>query len=166
MTDKSHPHLANPYVSLVDVFDAPANIRTTRARVVKDETDLSADMVIDLDEFKKSWGVFSKGSLSQLLNWNNIVTAGSAVVTCLTLLSDEAKVSKRSTYEEVLSLAAYPTSDVNLFLWGLTPEQAEEKITKIYKAVCDSVSWDVTCVHTKHTVSMHYVCKLACLAIY
>jgi hypothetical protein len=51
--------------------------------------------------------------------------------------------------------AAYPTSDVDLFLWGMTPEQAEVKINAIYEAVRDSVPWDVTCVWTKHTVSIH-----------
>ncbi|KAJ7165671.1 ankyrin repeat protein [Mycena crocata] len=170
-TDKTHVRLSNPYVGLVDVFDAPADIRTTRARVVKDETDLSAQYVMplseinrrkegtpsivsDIDEFKKNWGVFSEGSLSQLLDWNNVVAAGGAVLACLTPLSDEAKVSKRSMRKYYHS-AAYPTSDVDLFLWGLTPEQAEVKITKIYEAVRDSVPWDVTCVRTKHTVSIH-----------
>ncbi|KAJ7499894.1 ankyrin repeat protein, partial [Mycena latifolia] len=170
-TNKAHPRLNSPYVGLVDVFDAPADIRTTRARVVKDETDLSAQyvmplseinrrkegspsMVADIDEFKKNWGVFSEGSLSQLLDWNNVVAAGGAVLACLTPLSDAAKVSKRSMRKYYHS-AAYPTSDVDLFLWGLTSEQAEVKITKIYEAVRDSVPWDVTCVRTKHTVSIH-----------
>ncbi|KAF7354601.1 Ankyrin repeat protein [Mycena sanguinolenta] len=170
-TEKTHARLSNPLVGLVDVFDAPVELRTTRARVVKDETDLSAkyvmplselnrrkegtpSMVSDLDEFKKNWGVFSEGSLSQLLDWNNVVAAGGSVLACLTPLSDVAKVSKRSMRKYYHS-AAYPTSDVDLFLWGLTPEQAEVKITKIYEAVRDSVPWDVTCVRTKHTVSIH-----------
>ncbi|KAF8169052.1 hypothetical protein K438DRAFT_1730433 [Mycena galopus ATCC 62051] len=169
--EKTHARLRNPHVGLVDVFDAPAELRTTRARVVKDETDLSAKYVMplsemnrrkegtpsivsDIDEFKKNWGVFSEGSLSQLLDWNNVVAAGGAVLACLTPLSDEAKASKRSMRKYYHSVA-YPTSDVDLFLWGLTPEQAEVKITKIYEAVRDSVPWDVTCVRTKHTVSIH-----------
>ncbi|KAJ7661416.1 ankyrin repeat protein [Mycena polygramma] len=170
-TDKAHARLANPYVGLVDIFDAPADIRTTRARVVKDEIDLSAQyvmplselnrrkegtpsMVSDLDEFQKNWAVFSEGSLSQLFDWNNVVAAGGSVLACLTPLSEEAKVSKRSMRKYYHSVA-YPTSDVDLFLWGMTPEQAEMKITKIYEAVRDSVPWDVTCVRTKHTVSIH-----------
>ncbi|KAJ7166058.1 ankyrin repeat protein [Mycena filopes] len=154
-TDKTHARLSNPYVGLVDVFDAPADIRTTRARVVKDEDDLSAQYHgPDIDEFKKNWGVFSEGSLSQLFDWSNVVAAGGAVLACLTPLSEEAKVSKRSMRKYYHS-AAYPTSDVDLFLWGMTPEQAEVKITKIYEAVRDSVPWDVTCVRTKHTVSIH-----------
>lgn len=138
-TDKTHPRLSNPYVGLVDIFDAPVDIRTTRARVVEDEADLSAHYVMplsainrradgapstvsDISEFKKNWSVFSEGSLSQLFDWSNVVAAGGAVLACLTPLSEEAKESKRAMRKYYHSVA-YPTSDVDLFLWGLTPEQ-------------------------------------------
>ena len=49
----------------------------------------------------------------------------------------------------------YPTSDIDLFLYGLTPSQAEKKMLTIYEAVRDSVPQDVTCVRTKHAVSIH-----------
>ncbi|KAK7026570.1 hypothetical protein R3P38DRAFT_2442589, partial [Favolaschia claudopus] len=49
-TDTANARLSNPIVGLVDVFDAPVDIRTTRARVVKDETDLSAKYVMPLSE--------------------------------------------------------------------------------------------------------------------
>ena len=192
-TDQTNARLSSPYVGLVDVFDAPDDIRTTRARVVKDEEDLSAkyvmplsetnrrkegtpSMVADLEEFQKNWAIFTEGSLSQLIDWNNVVAAGGSVLACLTPLSDTAKVSKRAIRKYYHS-AAYPTSDVDLFLWGMTSEQvrffvefgsdwrpqplhsvqAEVKINAIYEAVRDSVPWDVTCVRTKHTVSIH--CK-------
>ena len=138
-TDKTNARLSSPYVGLVDVFDAPDDIRTTRARVVKDEEDLSAkyvmplsetnrrkegtpSMVADLEEFQKNWAIFTEGSLSQLIDWNNVVAAGGSVLACLTPLSDTAKVSKRAIRKYYHS-AAYPTSDVDLFLWGLTSEQ-------------------------------------------
>ncbi|KAF8987598.1 hypothetical protein BDQ17DRAFT_1435523 [Cyathus striatus] len=155
-TDKSNSRLANPYVGLVDVFAAPASIRTTRARVISpDGSNLNtkyvcplteenrrkegdACMVDSLDEFKKNWAIFTEGSLSQLLDWNNVIASGGSVLACLTPLPDE-----------------YPASDVDLFLWGMNAEQAEKKIVQIYEAVRDSVPWDVTCVRTKHTVSIH-----------
>uniref|UniRef100_A0A8H7XIV8 Ankyrin repeat protein n=1 Tax=Psilocybe cubensis TaxID=181762 RepID=A0A8H7XIV8_PSICU len=170
-TDKKNARLANPYVGLVDVFDAPATIRTTRARVVNDKEDLSAKYVMpvadenrreegtpstvaDLEEFKKNWAIFTEGSLSQLINWNNVVAAGGSVLACLTPLHESDKTSKRAIRKYYHS-NAYPTSDVDLFLWGLNPEQAEAKIKEIYEAVRDSVPWDVTCIRTKHTVSIH-----------
>ncbi|KAF8164738.1 hypothetical protein B0H34DRAFT_686396 [Crassisporium funariophilum] len=169
-TDRGNTRLSNPHVGLVDVFEGPDAIRTTRARVVDGSTDLTAkyvmplsevnrrkegapSMVADLEEFKKNWSVFTEGSLSQLLDWNNVVAAGGAVLACLTPLKDTSKVSKRAIRKFYHS-AAYPASDVDLFLYGMTPEQAEAKIVAIYEAVRDSVPWDVTCVRTKHTVSI------------
>ncbi|KAF9460934.1 hypothetical protein BDZ94DRAFT_1264751 [Collybia nuda] len=170
-TDKANARLNDPFVGLVDVFAAPADIRTTRARVVVDDEDLSRKYVMplstnnrrqegapcivnDLEEFKKNWSVFSEGSLSQLFDWSNLVAAGGAVLACLTPLSDTAKESKRAMRKYYHS-AAYPTSDVDLFLWGMDTAQAEKKINAIYEAVRDSVPWDVTCVRTKHTISIH-----------
>ncbi|RXW15843.1 hypothetical protein EST38_g10015 [Candolleomyces aberdarensis] len=170
-SDRGNVRLQDPHVGLVDVFDAPVDVRTTRARIVKDDDDMIAkhilpvnkkarrpegapSMVDSLDEFEKNWAIFTEGSLSQLLDWNNVIAAGGSVLACLTPLKEGNKVSKRATRKHYHSVA-YPTSDVDLFLWGLTPEQAEAKIIQIYEAVCDSVPWDVTCIRTKHTVSIH-----------
>jgi hypothetical protein len=134
-TDKTNTRLNDPYVGLVDVFAAPPEIRTTRARVVKDDQDLSAKyvmplsesdrrkegdpcMVNNLEEFKKNWSIFTEGSLSQLLDWSNVVAAGGAVQACVGPLSDATKESKRNIRKHYHS-SAYPTSDVDLFLWGL-----------------------------------------------
>jgi hypothetical protein len=169
--DKSNARLADPYVGLVDVFDAPADIRTTRARVVANENELNAKyvmpltadrrrkegapaMVESLDDFKKNWSLFSEGSLAQLLDWSNVIAAGGSVQACLAPVPSEAKASKR-TLRKYFHSHAFPTSDVDLFLYGLTPEQAEVKINSIYEAVRDSIPWDVTCIRTKHTVSIH-----------
>ncbi|KAH6890099.1 ankyrin repeat protein [Coprinopsis sp. MPI-PUGE-AT-0042] len=170
-TDRTNTRLSDPYVGLVDVFAAPEDIRKARTRVVANDEDLTAKyvmpldaekrkaegeptMVADLDEFKKNWAIFTEGSLSQLLDWNNVIAAGGSVLGCLAPLDEKHKVSKRAIRKHYHS-AAYPTSDVDLFLWGLTPEEAERKIVKIYEAVRDSIPWDVTCIRTKHTVSIH-----------
>lgn len=169
--DKTNMRLKDPHVGLVDVFEAPADIRTTRARVVAGEQGLAArhimplteqqrhkegspSMVQTLDEFRKNWTIFTEGSLSQLLDWSNVVAAGGAVQACLAPLPEKAKVSKRAIRKHYHSYA-YPASDVDLFLYGLTPAQAEVKINAIYEAVRDSIPWDVTCVRTKHTISIH-----------
>jgi len=138
-TDKANKRLKDPFVGLVDVFEAPADIRITRARVVADDQDLSAkyvmplpeadrrkegepSMVSDLEEFKKNWAIFTEGSLSQLFDWSNVVAAGGAVLACLSPLSAAIKESKR-TLRKYYHSVAYPTSDIDLFLWGMDVEQ-------------------------------------------
>jgi hypothetical protein len=69
-----------------------------------------------------------------------------------------AKNSKRAL-RKWFHTTAFPTSDVDLFLWGLTPAQAEVKLQAIFEAVRDAVPWDVTCVRTKHAVSIHCACS-------
>jgi len=147
-TDRQNAVLGNPHVGLVNVFDAPDAIRTTRARVVQDKADLSAKhvmplslenrrkegtpaMVFDLEEFKKNWAIFTEGSLSQLVDWNNVVAAGGSVLACLTPLEEENKISKRAIRKHYHS-NAYPTSDVDLFLWGMNPEQVYFYFLSLY----------------------------------
>ena len=170
-TDKSNPRIQGLHVGLVDVFDAPDIIRKTHARVVVDEADLSArhihplqedrrrkdgepSMVTSLDEFKKNWAIFTEGSLSQLVDWSNVIAVGGAVQACLAPVPASATVSKRALRKHFHN-NAFPTSDVDLFMYGLSPEQAEAKMQVIYEAVRDSVPWDVTCVRTRNTVSIH-----------
>lgn len=146
-TDKNNARLSDPYVGLVNVFSAPAEIRTTRERIIIDEVDLSAKYVMplssdkrrkegapsmadDIEEFKKNWSIFSEGSLSQLLDWNNVVVAGGSVLACLLPVPEDSKVSKRAMRKYYHS-AAYPTSDIDIFLWGLTPEQVSPGTTEI-----------------------------------
>lgn len=169
--DRGNSRLQDPYVGLVDVFAAPAEIRKTRARVVQTEADMDAmyvmplsedrrrkegapAMVDNLQEFKQNWAIFTEGSLSQLTDWSNIVVAGGAVQACLAPVPESAKASKRTLRKHFHS-QAFPSSDVDLFLYGMTPEQAEVKMNTIYEAVRDSIPWDVTCIRTKHTVSIH-----------
>ncbi|KAI9433857.1 hypothetical protein H4582DRAFT_1982964 [Lactarius indigo] len=170
-TDKGNPRLSDIHVGLVDVFAAPDDIRITRARVVKDDADRDAQhimalpsslrreegspaMVENLEAFKKNWGIFTENSLSQLTDWSNVIAAGGSVQACLMPLPKAAMGSKRAMRKHFHE-KAFPSSDVDLFLYGLTIEEAERKIVTIYEAVRDSVPWEVTCVRTKHTVSIH-----------
>lgn len=147
--DPANLRLKDPHVGLVDVFDAPQDIRTTRARVVRDEFDLNEKyimplsetrrrkegtpaMAVDLEEFKSNWAIFTENSLS-LLDWSNVVAAGGSVLACLAPVPDASKESKRSL-RKYFHTNAFPTSDVDLFLYGMTAEQAEAKIVAIYKS--------------------------------
>jgi len=188
-TDKGNPRLKDIHVGLVDVFVAPRDIRTTRARVTggidrdaqyvmplpdpQRRKEGSPAMVDNLEAFKKNWSVFTENSLSHLSDWSNVVAAGGSVQACLMPLPKAATASKRAMRKHYHE-KAFPSSDVDLFLYGLTPQEvrhtlffiapfadtfsfgkAERKIITIYEAVRDSVPWDVICVRTKHTISIH-----------
>ena len=201
-TDKGNARLSDIHVGLVDVFAAPSDIRTTRARVIKDDADRDAQhvmalpsslrreegtpaMVENLEAFKKNWNIFTENSLSQLADWSNVIAAGGSVQACLMPLPKAAAGSKRAM-RKYFHEKAFPSSDVDLFLYGLTVEEvcyvfpsaivfisnhdclgkAERKVITIYEAVRDSVPWDVTCVRTKHTVSIHCERYMALISLF
>ena len=138
-TDKGNARLEDIHVGLVDVFAAPRDIRTTRARVVTGDADRDAQyvmplpdsqrrkegspsMVDNLEAFKKNWSVFTENSLSQLSDWSNVVAAGGSVQACLMPLPKAATASKRAMRKHYHE-RAFPSSDVDLFLYGLTPQE-------------------------------------------
>src|SRR6266853_295696 len=92
-TDKGNARLKDIHVGLVDIFAAPHDIRTTRARVVNGDADRDAQyvmplsdalrrkegspaMIDNLEAFKKNGSVFTEKSLSQLSEWSNVIAAG------------------------------------------------------------------------------------------
>jgi hypothetical protein len=52
-TDKDNVRLRDPFVGLVDVFAAPAAIRTTRQRIVNNDEELTYKHVMPLPESKR-----------------------------------------------------------------------------------------------------------------
>ncbi|KIO24998.1 hypothetical protein M407DRAFT_211285 [Tulasnella calospora MUT 4182] len=173
-TDRENARLKDPYVGLVDIFgENTERIKKIHARTVTDEDDLRKHHVMPLDdearkkdgelsmapsleEFKTRWAIFSEGALSQLTNWDNVVAAGGSVLACLAPLPEHVvKQGSKRAIRKYFHSEAYPASDVDLFLYGLTPEKAEEKCLEIYNAVRDSVPWEVCAIRTKNAVSIH-----------
>ena len=169
--DRDNTRLANLHVGLIDIFDVPDGLRKTRARIVKDDVDLTAKHVFplpqarrrkdgepcmseNLKEFKENWNIFTEGSFSQFSDWNNVVAAGGSILACLLPVPLNARGTK-CALREYFHSSAFPSSDVDLFLYDLTPEQAEDKMKQIYEAIRSSVPWEVTCVRTKNAVTIH-----------
>jgi hypothetical protein len=82
----------------------------------------SPAMVDSLEAFKKNWSVFAENSLSQLSDWNNVIVAGGSVQACLMPLPKAATASKRAMRKHYHE-KAFPSSDVDLFLYGLTTQE-------------------------------------------
>lgn len=172
--DGQNPILDNPYVNTLPLFTEVSGLITTRARNPALETveersryivplpdekrrkDGSPAIVASLAEFQRNFSIFSEASLAEM-DWSNVVAAGSSVINCLLPIPEEYKVNKRKLrqyFHEVFC----PASDVDLFLYGLTEEEAIEKIKAIEEAVRDTLLKDLTVVRTKYaiTIASHY----------
>lgn len=109
-------------------------------------------VVSTIHEFKTNFDVFCEGSLRGL-DWNNVIVAGSAVTS--TVLPVPAKYAQsRGGLRRFFHEDYVPTSDVDLFLYGLSEQQAIEKIREIEKSVRNSTASEILTVRTKNAVTI------------
>lgn len=170
--DPSHALVKDNYANIVPVFDnanGSTDIRV-RARNLNSEApeqkekyilplsddkrrkDGSPAVVPSLAEFQNNFALFTEGALSDL-DWSNVVAAGSAVVTSLLPVPEKYRNSKRGLrqfYHEEFA----PASDVDLFLYGLTEEQAIEKIKHIEDKIRNTILYETTTIRTKNTITI------------
>jgi ankyrin repeat protein len=163
-----HPAIAKPNV--VPIFEGREQELKIRARNLAVESEAESQcylmplkkadrkaqgapaVVQSLKEFQTNFQLFSESSLVDM-DWSNVVVAGSAVVTSLLPVPEKHNTSKRALREYYHQKLA-PASDVDLFLYGLTEEQAVEKIKQIEQRIRDSILTETTTVRTKNAVTI------------
>ncbi|KAK5990707.1 hypothetical protein PT974_08976 [Cladobotryum mycophilum] len=168
--DHQNPILNDPYINVVPLFTQDTKHITTRARNLEFESEEEKSRYImalpddkrrphgspatvgSLSEFQKNFNIFSESSLAEL-DWSNVVAGGSSVINTLLPVPEEFNTNKRKL-REYYHQKFCPASDVDLFLYGLTHDQAIEKIKKIEQAIRDSILSEVTVVRTKHAITI------------
>ncbi|KAF2964674.1 hypothetical protein GQX73_g8909 [Xylaria multiplex] len=168
--ERNNSLLDDPYINVLPLFTENTPAIQTRARNLDSETQAQKDKYImplpddkrrpngspavveSLKEFRHNFSVFSESSLSDM-EWDNVVAAGSSVVNCLLPVPPEYKKSKRAL-REYYHEKFCPASDVDLFLYGLTEEQAIQKIKDIEARIRDAILSEVTVVRTKNAITI------------
>ncbi|KAJ5690610.1 hypothetical protein N7462_005002 [Penicillium macrosclerotiorum] len=169
--DPSHPLVKDNHANIVPLYtDAGATDIRIRARDLTTETaeqkekyiltlpdeirrpSGSTATVSSLAEFQNNFALFTEAALSDL-DWSNVVAAGSAVVTSLLPVPDKYRNSKRGLRQYYHEKFA-PASDVDLFLYGLTEEQAIEKIKQIENKIRNTILYETTTIRTKNTITI------------
>ena len=163
-----HPSTATP--SVVPIFTGHEESVRVRARNLKAEDQKQQDSYImplkqkerrandspaivqSFADFRTNFNVFSESSLVDL-KWNNVVAAGSSVVTPLLAVPEKHSGSKRALREYYHEQLA-PASDVDLFLYDLTEEQAVDKIKEIEQSIRDAILTETTTVRTKNAITI------------
>ncbi|KAJ2907045.1 ankyrin repeat protein [Zalerion maritima] len=165
-----HALVKDPHANVLSLFAEGTPPIKTRARDLasdsKEEKDRyimalpdekrrptgSPAVVSSLREFQDNFAVFSESAIVDL-DWSNVVASGSSVVNCLLPVPKEFKSSKRAL-REYYHEKFCPASDVDLFIYGITEEQAVEKIKQIETRVRDSILTEVTTVRTKNAITI------------
>ncbi|EAW09002.1 ankyrin repeat protein [Aspergillus clavatus NRRL 1] len=167
----SHPAVAENLLNNVPLFDrnGEADLQIRARDLTAESEELKAKfmmplknedrrpngspaVVSTLKEFQTNFNLFSESSLSDL-DWSNVVAAGSAVTTSLVPVPEEYRDSKRGLREFYHEKFA-PASDVDLFLYGLTEEQAIEKIKQIETRIKDSILSETSTIRTKNAITI------------
>lgn len=90
-------------------------------------------MVRTIKDFRSNFEIFTHGALKHIRDWDNLVVAGGAVLACL-FPPSTAKGSglpSPANINNVYQSDAYNGSDIDLFLWGLTPDEVS-RIPSLY----------------------------------
>lgn len=142
--DPQHRDVQSPHAGLISLFDIQDHSVIMRARPsvhVQEETrrqqfifplpvnerlSSGSQVAVQLPEFLENWTIFSEQSLSGV-NWRNIVVAGGAVLACVSPVPEEHKASRRAL-RDFFHRERYPTSDIDIFLWGLSPAQVSDRL--------------------------------------
>ncbi|PPQ75821.1 hypothetical protein CVT26_001238 [Gymnopilus dilepis] len=171
-SDPHNPELQDLFIGLIDVFSLNPAVRRSRARTTLDRRELSRDYLFpvkaqyrrpnmmpstvpDMKTFRKHWELFTHGALSKMRpkDWQNIVAAGGSVLACL---APQQPAIPMRDMQKIFQSEPYAASDIDLFIWGLSPEEAKRKMEDIFYAVCASVRFDeVVCVRKAHVLSIH-----------
>ncbi|OJD16461.1 hypothetical protein AJ78_03360 [Emergomyces pasteurianus Ep9510] len=168
--EPNHKAIENPNVNVVPVYIQRNVDVKVKARDLLKESGVDAEKYIlplgpelrkengtiavvpAFDQFVENFRVFSESSLVDM-DWSNVVVAGSAVTTCLLPVPakfSSSRKAQREYYHEKIA----PSSDVDLFIYGLDEKQAIDKIKQIEKCIRDSILEEVSVIRTKNALTI------------
>ncbi|KAF3222748.1 hypothetical protein TWF192_008791 [Orbilia oligospora] len=172
--DPANPVLENEYLGLVPVYVGHEEHIEIRARNQKYESEdekkyilplkdeerkISGERaIVGLERFKKNFRIYSESALVNL-DWNNVVAAGSSVMTALLTIPEEHQRSHKCLRQYYKKLSREQTDRkeepyIDLFLYGLDEAAGLKKLEHIESTVRDNILWDMTCVRTRDTLTI------------
>ncbi|EPS38124.1 hypothetical protein H072_8170 [Dactylellina haptotyla CBS 200.50] len=183
--DPSHPALSENTLGLVPIYEGKEDCIQIKARDLEIETEeekakyiipleperrkkTGDRAIVGLAQFRRNFRVFT-GMILESIDWNNIVVCGGSVVFSMVSVPEEKRShlalegcyyrdSFRGNSNMLLKRehAEYNCSDVNIYIYGLEPETAINRLKTLQKAICEELPIGSTtiCVRTKDFVTI------------
>jgi hypothetical protein len=126
------PAIQDPHLMLIDAFERRDQFvvqpwSDTEDRIPKIAPTPSAPVfavgtncIVTKDEFMKNWEILTNGQFKGL-DWSNLFVAGGCILACLF-----------PGFEANMQSPGFKATDIDMFIYGLSPEQANAKLRHIY----------------------------------
>lgn len=95
------------------------------------------------DDFEKYFDLITN-NVFICMDWNNMLIAGGSILSILTKIPDNVKLSDDSVKEWYKKEGNF--GDIDIFLYGLSERQATRKIFEIYENIKKVIPKDILCV--------------------
>ncbi|KAI9199230.1 uncharacterized protein BJ171DRAFT_445672 [Polychytrium aggregatum] len=149
----------DPLVSLLPVHQTdpaiwkftPANDSVPKIMPRSEDIPVESASIGSAKDFRENWKAFSEVML-ETIDWNNVMAAGGSVLACLEPLPAEHAGSGAQRRKYMRS--KFPSSDLDLFIYGLDEDQAKQKMMAIYNALLDVIPFEVTVFRSPHAVTL------------
>lgn len=90
----------------------------------------------------------------EIIDWSNIIAAGSSVLTPLLKVPEKYAENKR-TLREYYHEKLAPASDIDLFIYGIEdPQEAIKKMAVVEETIKNNLLWETTTIRTRNTVTI------------
>uniref|UniRef100_A0A6B2KWG6 Poly [ADP-ribose] polymerase n=1 Tax=Arcella intermedia TaxID=1963864 RepID=A0A6B2KWG6_9EUKA len=146
--ERQHYKLSDPYLNLLDVFEEPEQF-VYSPEYSKNITMVLGKMrnlnpqcsVVEQEEFTRNFEEFTGGVLKGI-DWDNILVAGGGVLGPLLNINEETR--KKS----------FADSDIDIFIYGLTPEEATNKMEEIFYVIQSNTNASGEIIRSRNAVTI------------
>ena len=114
-----------------------------------EKLQVGSSAICTKDEFINNFDIFTEGIL-ECINWDNVFLAGGSVLAMLTKFTTETDEQKRKYFHN----QKFAKSDLDLYIYGLTEQQATKKMYEIYENIKKVIPCECTCVRGSRAISI------------
>ena len=152
VTKRESKLLEDPYLTLINLYESYHIFKPVTEKPNDGSCLMSSQIpalpVVDMIQFSKQFQMFTE-FVFEGFDWNNVLIAGGSVLASLIPIGFSDYTQWRQYYHK----GAWDQADIDLFLYGLEPDQANEKLRHIYNHLSQHLPNPVTCLRTANTVN-------------
>lgn len=127
MKYSTHADSVFPGTSSTDAVRTVQRVETDGRTILDYYRTRTIDLQPNIEAFKKSFEALTGGALNGI-NWNNVFVAGGMPLSSLLCMDPVKEAGK------------YRNSDIDLYIYGLDPVEANKKVAELYQTWLGNLS--------------------------